>query len=76
MIEIPYWVQILGVIWQAVGLWKAGDGWKYGWIIAATQSAGWGLFSVFTRQWLLLAAPIIMSLVKIRNFNIAKKSET
>lgn len=74
MITFPIWMHVTAVGIQAFGLWKAGDGWRYGWLIAWINTAMWLIFGISTRQPLLILGPIVMTVVNLRNFAIGKRA--
>lgn len=71
-LTIPWWMQVIAVVLQAAGLWIAGGGKRGGWLLALVNSAMWAVFAVVTSQWLLVASPLVMSIVKLRNWVIAR----
>lgn len=73
MITVPVWLQVISVALLTIGYWKAGDGWRYGWLISAINTALWTIFGILTRQWAILLGPVTLGVVNVRNFFRTKR---
>jgi hypothetical protein len=74
-VTFPWWMQVAAVTLQAVGLWRAGSGHRNGWLLATINSAMWSVFALVTAQWLLLASPAVMAVVKLRNWRVVPTTD-
>jgi hypothetical protein len=74
-LHVPVWFSIGAVLWAAIGHWKAADGWRHGWLVSATGHGSWLVFALLTKQWAILAGPVLYGGVAVRNWLVIKKRE-
>lgn len=76
MIEVQWWWHCAAVAVQAYGYWQAGNGWRWGWVLAALTHAMWLGYAIATRQPLIALGGLTYAIVAYRNSRKEKDGAT
>lgn len=73
MIEVAWWWHVGAVAIQSFGYWQAGNGWRWGWVLAALTHAAWFGYAVATHQPLIALGGLTYAVVAYRNSRKEKR---